>query len=112
MEKACASHGSRNTGPCASRGMPGTASVARRAAAGSTVMSGRLQVWLERLDRDLQGRVGGRAPELVAVEHHRVQPIRGLAPAPGGRIPGDLAAAERLDDAHIGKRVEPEGNVG
>src|SRR5262245_45976913 len=35
MAKACASHGSRNTGPSASHGMLGTASVARRAATGS-----------------------------------------------------------------------------
>src|SRR5437879_10489778 len=34
MARACASRGSRNTGPSASRGMLGTAAVARRAAAG------------------------------------------------------------------------------
>src|SRR5687768_8844253 len=35
MANACASHGSRNTGPSASHGMLGTACRARRAAAGS-----------------------------------------------------------------------------
>src|SRR5437870_1312992 len=77
MAKAWACHGSRNTGPCASAGRPGLASSARLAATGSIAsMSRRFQIGLERLDRDLQRRVGIGAPQVTPVEADRVEPLR------------------------------------
>src|SRR5450631_426753 len=112
MAKACASHGSRNTGPPRSScGTPGTTSVARRAAAGSTVMSGRFQIRLESLDRDSQGRVDVRPPEQAAVEHHGVEPLRILAPAGRDGVRKDVATAERLYHPFTAARVARQARV-
>src|SRR5688500_12373032 len=111
MAKACASHGSRNTGPCSSRGMPGTAAVAWRAAAGSNFGSGGLKVRLERLDRYGQRRIGMGAPEVARVEHHRVKPLRVLALPCRDRVGKDMAAAHRFDQAFMAARVTRKPRV-
>src|SRR5687767_712615 len=111
MAKACASHGSRNSGPCSSRGMPGTTSMARRNVAGSTVISGGLQVRLEGLDRDRERRVGVRPPEVAAVENYSVEPLRVLAPARRDGVREDVAAAHCLDHPSTAARVARQAGV-
>src|SRR5829696_7177877 len=105
MAKACASHGSRNTGPCSSCGRPGTAAVASRAAAGSKFESGGLKVRLERLDRHRQRRIGIGTPELTAVENHGVKPLWVLAAPCRDRVGKDMAAPHRFDQPFMAARV-------
>src|SRR5688572_15186932 len=97
MAKACASQGSRNTGPFSSRGMPGTASIAVRAAAGSIFKSRRLKVRLEGLDGHGERRIGVCAPQLAGVEDDRVEPLWILASARRHRVGEDMAAAHCFD---------------
>src|SRR5580693_1115781 len=59
----------------------------------------RFQIRLERLDRDLERRVGSRAPQFAAVEQHGVEPLRIVALAERGDIGKDMAAADRFDNA-------------
>src|SRR5438132_10002758 len=40
-----------------------------------TAHSGRLEIGLERIDRDLEGRVGVRSPKLLCFEGDRVEPL-------------------------------------
>src|SRR5438105_14172102 len=74
-------------------------------------MSGRLQVRLEGFDRDLQRRIGALAPELAAIEDHRVQPLRILAAAGRRGVREDVASAHRLDDANTATRVTRQARV-
>src|SRR5262245_50953223 len=91
--------------------MPGTASMARRSATGSTATSGRLQVRLERLDRDRQGWVGVRSPELAAVEHDGIEPLRVLAFARHDRVRKDVTAAHGFDHPSMAARVPRQAGV-
>src|SRR5580658_2302969 len=59
----------------------------------------RLQIRLERVDRDLQRGVGILAPQFAAIEQHGVEPLRIVAFAERGGVRKDMAAADRLDDA-------------
>src|SRR5262245_28644370 len=105
MANACASHGSRKTGPSASHGMPGTASRARRAAAGSIVMSGGVEIGLERIDRNLHGRVALRAPQLAAVEADRVEPLRAFALPGHDAVRKHVTPVQPLDHADMTAHV-------
>src|SRR5499427_318977 len=105
MAKACASHGSRNTGPSASRGIPGTASVARRVAARSMAISGRLQIGLESFDRYRHRRIGVIAPQFARVEADGVEPLRMLALANRGSVREDVATLHALDNAGVPAHV-------
>ena len=88
MAKACASHGSRKTGPCSSRGSPGTAAAASRAAGRPRCQhdgvpdlsrmrrdytAGRLDeddlapTWVEQFDRWFGAAVAAELPEPNAV---------------------------------------------
>src|SRR5215469_10872617 len=96
IAKACASHGSRNTGPASSRGMPGTASAARRAAVGSTGMSGRIEIGLKGVDRNLQRRIAVRPPQLAPLEEHGIEPLRVIARAGGGAVGKNVTAVQAL----------------
>src|SRR3954462_3699107 len=73
---------------------------------------GRLEIGLERVDRDSDGRVGVRAPQLRAGEADRVEPLRVLTGAAGVRVREDLAAVERHDRAGAPARVAGQARVG
>src|SRR5687768_16750701 len=99
MANACASHGARNSGPLSSRGMPGTASATRRAASGSRVDdSDMFEIRFKRFDGDFQFRVGVRAPKLLGVEAHGVEPLRILTLACSDRVRKDVRAMQALHD--------------
>src|SRR5262245_17970423 len=100
MAKACASQGSRNTGPSASRGTPGTATAARMAACGSIPMSGRLQIRFPGVDRDSRGRVAAIAPQLAPVEAHGVKPLRILARSRRVAVWENVTADDAFDRAN------------
>src|SRR3984957_4952025 len=72
----------------------------------------RLQIRLERVDRDLQRGIGSLAPQFAAVEQHGVEPLRIVAPAERGGVGKDMAAADRLDDTDFFARVAWEAGVG
>ena len=73
MAKACASHGSRKTGPSASRGMPGTASVAWCAVARS-ITPARDMARTRRSKPSASDRHPG--PTAPGLEYHRIEPLR------------------------------------
>src|SRR5262245_34341624 len=104
MAKACASQGSRNTGPSTSRGILGTASIARRAAV-RAIMSRRLKGRYPRLDRHLQSRIGASAPQFAAVEQHGIEPLRILALADRDAVREDVMPAHAFDHADAPSRV-------
>src|SRR5437879_7777300 len=64
-----------------------------------------LQIRLECVDRDLHGRVGIRAPQLPAVEHHGIEPLRVLARLDRRAIWKDMAALIALDPADMATHV-------
>src|SRR5260370_29728470 len=113
MANACASHGSRKTGPSWSRGMLRTESITCRAAAKSfgpgarseLKASRRFEIRLERVDRYLDGRIGVRAPELAALEYDGVEPLRAVALVDRERIGKGVATVHQLDDAEPAARV-------
>ena len=81
--------------------MLGTACVARFGAAGSMdVMSRRIEIRLERVDRDRDRRVGVGAPQFPAGKHHGVEPLRIIAAIDRDRVWICLAAVANLDRAH------------
>ena len=83
MAKACASHGSRNTGPCSSRGMPGNGRRLRGAPRPDRTSSQAGSRYGSKASTETVS-VGSAfgAPELAAVEDHRVKPLRILALRP------------------------------
>src|SRR5580693_7898489 len=72
----------------------------------------RLQIRLERFDRDLERRVGALAPQFATVEQHGVEPLRIVALAEGCGIGKDMAAANGLDDTDLFARVARQAGVG
>src|SRR5262249_30700257 len=102
MAKACASHGSRNTGPPESTGIPGKLAAAA---------SGRLEVGFPGIDRDLEFRVALRAPQLAAVEAHGIEPLRIFAGARRVAVGKDVAAVHALDGAHVAADVARQAGV-
>src|SRR5262249_24603385 len=112
MAKACASHGSRNTGPSASRGTPGTAAAAGAPCARPHARLSRgIARGLERVDRHADGGIRVLAPQLTALEDHRVEPLRVLAPSRRGRVGEDVAAVDALDHADVSAHVTREARV-
>ena len=100
MAKACASHGSRNTGPSASRGMLGH--FLRGAGCGGLVDHFFLSPAPDRAPRrrprpSRSDRVG--APQFAAVEAHGVEPLRIFAGAERVAVGKNMAADDALDDA-------------
>src|SRR5262249_37167749 len=94
---ACASHGSRNTGPCVSQGMVGTASVARRSASGSIdPISDRLQIWLKGINGDNQAGLRVVSPQLSSRKTDRIKPLWVLTFAEDDRIREHVTAVEAL----------------
>src|SRR6202011_5517619 len=51
-----------------------------------------VEIRLECIDRDLDGRVGVRAPQLLALEHDGVEPLRVVALVDGHRVRKGVAA--------------------
>src|SRR5262245_31348077 len=87
MAKACASHGSRNTGPpSASRGR-----------AASLSNSGRLKIRLPKIRMHVVARWVIFAPELLSREAHRVEPLR-VVPAAGSARIGKHVGSICADD--------------
>src|SRR5262245_14930811 len=111
MAKACASQGSRNTGPSASRGTPGTAIAARMPARGSIDMSGALQIGLPRVDRDFGRRIAVRAPKLASIETHGVEPLRIFSRAGGVAVGKYMAAEHALDRADVPTHVSGQASM-
>src|SRR5262245_55973921 len=116
IAKACACHGSWNTGPSLSRGMPGTAtaeaSVAASDCAISRCSSHRFEIGLESVDRHLYGRVGVRAPQIAVVEAHRVKPLRALGAGRDDRIREHVAAVHPLHGTGMTAHVARQAGVG
>src|ERR1700689_2006829 len=71
----------------------------------------RFQIRLERLDRNLERRVGFLAPQFAAVEQHGVEPLRIVTLAERGGVRKDMAAADRLDGADFFGRGAREAGV-
>src|SRR5262249_29950226 len=71
--------------------------------------SRRIEIGLERVDRDLQRGFGIGAPQFAAVERHGVEPLRIVAPVGGDRIRERMAAVHELDhaDASAGIARQP-----
>src|SRR4029079_13112792 len=111
MAKACASQGSRNTGPSASRGTPGTATAARMAACGSIAMSGRLQVRLPGVDGNPRGGVAFITPEFVPVESHGVKPLRILAGSRRIAVRENVTADDAFDRTDVTAHVARQARV-
>src|SRR5262245_19367139 len=111
MAKACASQGSRNTGPSASRGTPGTAIAARMPARGSSGMSGALQIRLPCVDRDFDRRIAVRTPQLASIEAHGVKPLRILSRASRAAAGTHMAADHAFDDANVTTHVSGQADV-
>src|SRR5258705_12579253 len=97
MANAWASQGARKTGPFASRGIPGIASATRRAASGSIDDSDMFEIRLKRFDGDFQLRVRVRAPNLLGIEAHGINPLRVFAPAGSDGDRQDMRAVQSLD---------------
>src|SRR4051812_45360064 len=101
MAKACASHGSRKTGPFASRGICGSAF--RR--------SGWLKIRLPAVDRHAESRIGVSPPKLRSLEDHRVDPLRVLALAMRIGVGEDVAALTLLYDAELAAGIARQPRV-
>src|SRR5712691_12850503 len=97
MAKACASHGSRNTGSPQSSGMPG------RLAADAA--SGRLEIGFPGIDRDLQLGIALGAPQFATLELHGIEPLRLLAGARRIAVGKHVAPADTLDRADMATHV-------
>ena len=103
--KACASHGSRNTGPSASQGMLGTArgrvarrrdrlrSHARRYAGSRYGSNASIEIF------EVGSASGPHSSRLV--EHHRVEPLRIVALIGRDRVRIHVAAVAHLDHADL-----------
>src|SRR5262245_21559361 len=76
-----------------------------RSAGMTTPKSRRLEVGLERVDRDLEARLGVRAPQLGAVEHHGIEPLRIVALVDRDRVGERLAAVDELHHADLAAGV-------
>src|SRR5262249_34783577 len=111
MAKACASQGSRNTGPSASRGTPGTAIAARMPARGSSGMSGALQIRLPCVDRDFGGRIAVRAPKLASIETHGVKPLRIFSRALRVAVGKHVAANHAFDGANVTTHISGQAGM-
>src|SRR5262249_53377247 len=111
MAKACASQGSRNTGPSVSRGTPGTAMAARMAACGSIPMSGRLQIGFPGVDRNFRGGVAPVTPQFAPVEAHGVKPLRILAGSRRIAVWKNVAADDALDRADVATHIARQASV-
>src|SRR6185436_18312811 len=59
--------------------------------------SSRIEIGLERVDRDLERRIGIRAPQLLAREHHRIKPLRIVTVVGCDRVRIHVAAVAHLD---------------
>ena len=105
MAKACASHGSRNTGPFGVAGNAGHRLRSRALRRRDRWRSGRLEIRLERVDRDLDRRVGVRAPQLAA---RRTPPCRAIADS---RVPSIEARVRKHVAAVIAARPRRHGRA-
>ena len=74
-------------------------------------MSRRIEIGLERVDRDLERRVGVGAPQLAPVEHHGVEPLRIVARSIASVSGEDVAAVHALDRADLAARVARQAGV-
>src|SRR5262249_47972312 len=112
IAKACASHGSRKTGPSASRGMLGTASAARRATVGSILLiHAGSRYGSDPTNAVLAGWAGARAPQLLALEHDGVEPLRVVALVDGHRVRKGVAAVHQFDHAETPACVARQAGV-
>src|SRR5215471_14705301 len=74
--------------------------------------SGRLQIGLERVDRDLDRGIGVAAPELAAIKHDRVEPLRVLAFFRRRRIRKHMTAVIALDHADMATYIARQAGMG
>src|SRR5256885_2924121 len=101
MAKACASHGSRNTGPSASRGIAGKASS----------RSGRFKIRLPAIDRDGERRIGIVAPKLGPREDDGIDPLRVFAATMRIGVREYITASTAFDDPKLAARIARQPRV-
>src|SRR5882672_6902789 len=71
----------------------------------------RLQIRLPGLDRNLDGRIGGLAPEFAPVENHSVEPVRVLTLAVRDRVRKHVATPGAFDDAGMSAGIARQAGV-
>src|SRR5215468_5565668 len=71
----------------------------------------RLQIRLPGLDRHLDGRIGGLAPEFAPVEDHSVEPVRVLTLAVRDCVRKHVASADAFDDAGMSAGIARQAGM-
>src|SRR5215471_12946176 len=72
---------------------------------------GRLQIWLEGIDRYINCWIGIRAPQFAPIEDHRIEPLRVVALADRNRIREHVTAAAKFDHAELSAGVARQPRV-
>ena len=76
------------------------------------VMSGRVEIGLESLDRYLHGGIAVRSPQIAALEAHGVEPLRVVALAHRGAVGKHMGAVHALDRADLAAHIARQPRVG